>query len=418
MKRAWKNTEGVERLSWYFPRSFLSDPPQDTTHYPQGISDDLIISQGHHISLLGESAGALRLDIGGPFLCVKRSRQSTFGSLGKSIDFSQSSNPFDPNPYGGHYRSPQYAVDPVDHNDYYFGPEIASSAHELDMLGTEAIARCAPTKSYAELSQAIGEFIADGTPAVPMAEMKKSAGLANGAGSDYLNSEFGWKPLVSDVKNLASAVINAESILDEYEKGSGRLIRRRYNFPTEQTVQEFDFGYHSPKPLLEYGFFKPGKSEGHLTMTRTRTVRQWFSGAFTYYFPPRGSAMRKQAEARKLLGVELTPATLWNLAPWSWAADWFANTGDVLDAFDNLHTDGLIMPWAYIMEEVTNRDVYYLRGVEYMSYSGSPTLSQTWETQIKQRQRATPWGFGFDMEEMTPRQWAILIALGLTRSGK
>lgn len=403
---------------WYYPKNFLWDPPNSVIDVTNAYSNDLVKSEGHQISLLGARAGSLKLDIGGPFMVIRREYKESSGSLGNNVDFSQSSDPFDPNPYQGHYRTKQHAANFYVNNGQF--PEATpSSKAELDMKGTEAIANCAPTKSYAELSQAGGEALADGFPSIiGLSSLKSRAGAAHAAGSEYLNVEFGWKPLISDVRKLARAVLDSERILDQYEKDSGKEIHRRYDFPTELKIENHEYGPYIPVPRLEYGFYKPGKSFGNLTYTLKWKRRTWFKGCFTYYFPPRGDAMRKSAEARKLLGLELTPATLWNLAPWSWAVDWFANVGNVLDAFDNLTTDGLQMPYAYIMEETSHELEWTNRGVEYASYSGSPTLTQTYTTTCKVREPATPWGFGFDMSSMTARQWAILVALGLVRGNK
>lgn len=414
MKQKWTRSSATYQ-QWYYPNNFNNgDPPNNEVVIPVAFSSDLLISESHQISLLGESAGHLRLDIGGPFFAIKR-EYSDHSSLGKNVDFSQESDPFHDNPYQGHYRTPQYAAEYYINNGH-FPVVVPSSSNELAQRGTEAIAMCAPTKSEAELSQFAGEAMADGFPAIiGLSSMKKRAGLARGAGDDYLNVEFGWKPLISDVRKLARAVIKSEEILDEYEKNSGKLIHKRYDFPVKLEIQEHTWGQYIPVPRLEFGFYKFGKWYGDLTWTDKVRTRQWFSGCFTYYFPPRGDSMRATASARKLLGVELTPATLWNLAPWSWAVDWFANVGNVLDAFDNLTTDGLVMPYAYIMEEKSHEKVWTNRGVEYKSYEGPQTFTQTYVTTTKVREAATPWGFGFDMHNMTARQWAILVALGLVR---
>jgi hypothetical protein len=121
-------------------------------------------------------------------------------------------------------------------------------------------------------------------------------------------------------------------------------------------------------------------------------------------------------QAHKILGLELTPETLWNLAPWSWAADWFGNIGDLFHNANSLASDGLVMRYGYIMEHTRVRDTYVFSGPTGLVswYSGRPTpLILTSETKL--RRRATPFGFGKTFAGLTTRQKAIAAALGINR---
>ena len=82
-----------------------------------------------------------------------------------------------------------------------------------------------------------------------------------------------------------------------------------------------------------------------------------------------------------------------------------------LTAFSN---DSLVMRWGYIMCKYTCRDTYLLEGVRLKGMPSGP-VSQTFVTQVKKRNRATPYGFGLDPATFTTRQWAILGALGISR---
>lgn len=117
----------------------------------------------------------------------------------------------------------------------------------------------------------------------------------------------------------------------------------------------------------------------------------------------------------KVLGLELTPETLWNLAPWSWAVDWVSNAGDVVSNISDWANDGLVLKYGYMMEETSVTDVYTFDGPSGLPGNHQPypvTLQRT----VKKRIRATPFGFGLNWSGFSPRQLAILAALGITKS--
>jgi hypothetical protein len=120
--------------------------------------------------------------------------------------------------------------------------------------------------------------------------------------------------------------------------------------------------------------------------------------------------------ASHLLGIELTPETLWNLAPWSWAVDWFSNTGDVVSNLTSWSSDGLVMHYGYMMEHSIVTRNYYSRGSRFLFANGSSAPDLRFVTETKQRVRANPFGFNATWSGLSPVQTAIAAALGLSRS--
>jgi len=107
--------------------------------------------------------------------------------------------------------------------------------------------------------------------------------------------------------------------------------------------------------------------------------------------------------------MEITPEVLWNLAPWSWAADWFGNIGDVMHNVSALGRDGLVMEYGYVMNERKTDASYVCR-----SRLGTYTRDVT--TVDRRRWAAiSPYGFSVSWDGLTPKQLAVVTALGLTR---
>lgn len=311
-------------------------------------------------------------------------------------------------------------------NDTEWPEPAPSTDSELMAWGTKAISIVKPTNSIADLSVSLAELYREGIPNAPGMGLlwKDRAYKARDAGSDYLGIQFGWLPLISEVQNVSKAISNADEIWDQYARDSGRLVRRRFEFPPvfSNPVQVSSSTGKYPFPGASTYFYPPGFSGGRLTRTRYKRQRRWFSGAFTYYLPnPEDSSAvgrmkTAAAKARKLYGLTLDPEVLWNLTPWSWAADWFANTGDVISNLSDFATDGLVLRYGYMMEETIVSDEYTLSDLRWASSPPGPASTTLYlVVKTKKRVAATPYGFGLTWDNFTPRQLSIMAALGISR---
>jgi hypothetical protein len=140
----------------------------------------------------------------------------------------------------------------------------------------------------------------------------------------------------------------------------------------------------------------------------------YFKGAFKYLLPTPDSQIEKMklyaSYADKLLGVKLTPATVWNSSPWTWALDWFSNTGDIMTNISELGQDGLALVYGYMMSYAKTKEVITTAAVP-----GFTSASRTRERVFKKRLPANPYGFGITGLATSLEQKATVIALGLTR---
>lgn len=329
------------------------------------------------------------------------------------------------------YKGPAYPISPADARIGLspFPASVESSSSLLNVRGATAVAKCKPTNSVADASVFLGEMFREGLPHLightlwkdaTKSAQRQANNLAGNQASEFLNYEFGWKPIVSDMKKFAYVASHSDTVLAQYERDSGRQVRRRFNFPVQRGEEETRIATDAyPYGPTNFSMSLPPSFAGEVWRHREWSRRQWFSGAFTYYLPSdygsRNAMARHALEAKKLLGLSLTPDVVWNLSPWSWAVDWFTNTGDVIDNVTDWIVDGLVMRYGYIMEHSIVKDTYTLRpSGNYTGKTRVPPL--TFVTETKQRKRANPFGFGATFDGLTTRQNAILLALGLTRS--
>jgi hypothetical protein len=291
----------------------------------------------------------------------------------------------------------------------------------LDPIGAEAISIVDPTNPNAQTGVALGEILSDRRLPIPgIQAWKQRTEAVRAAGSEYLNAQFGWLPLVSDIQDTAQSVRDGATILENYRASSGTLVHREFEFPRIESESESVVSTTARLNLLfdgsHSGFNDPA---GPATLSRNRksVTRRWFSGSFTYHAAGGNTledAIRAKSDANKLFGVSLTPDLVWELTPWSWAVDWFSNASNVIHNIGSSIQAGLVMKYGYMMEETTIVDTYSLSGTGIYGLGGSAPTSSI-EFNSKRRRVANPFGFGLSWDGLSPTQLAITAALGLTR---
>jgi hypothetical protein len=291
-----------------------------------------------------------------------------------------------------------------------------TSQAEVNRMGSVAIDACRPLKPQSGLATMLGELKADGLPAAPGSSLLNREVTPRQLAGEYLNTEFGIKPLLSDLVKLRAAVKNSVTTIDQLVRDSGRIVRRRFSFPPETTVSTKT--YTIPRSAALLGPITAYASSGSFTsqtVTDVTTRRVWFKGAFSYYLDPGKDLVsrfrRYEQLNNQLYGTRLTPATVWELAPWSWLVDWFTDVGEVLTNASALQDDGLVIKYGYLMVHTKTVRTVASQGGFYGS-PGPFSVSNTFVSERKERFRATPYGFGLDVDQFTPRRWAILAALG------
>ncbi len=307
---------------------------------------------------------------------------------------------------------------------------------DVNYYGAQAISNTIPTKSAASLTQALAELMVDlpKAPILAASSMVKGFSGRNpvrGAAGDYIGIQFGIMPTVRDVQKICKAIFTASEIVNQFVRDSGLVVRRKYFFD-RQTQTEEKRGvkvYLDGYPNYEHNFraavrdlggdlTEYVRSDATLISYVTREIS--FKGAYLYDLGLSedilGKLQTAEKLANKLLGTRLTVSTLYELAPWSWLADWFGNIGTVISNASAFRNDGLVLKYGYLMVNTRAEHIYSVSGV---GLPDSPKLLRTsYVTHRKERFRSTPYGFGVNPESLSGDQWAILASLGLTKAPK
>ena len=371
-------------------------------------------SEGHPVSQLGESDD----DLGGDF--------DSFKSEVVYVSHPGVSYKYDVSPFFREWWEYKGAIVPPRTKPHDRDTLPLRSIAQLNALGATAVARCSPVNSHSEMLTSLSETLKDGLPAVPgINQWQARTAAAKGAGSEYLNAQFGWVPLISDMQAVYSSARNSAKLMHQFRRDAGRNVRRRYEFPVEvEAERKRDYysgnGAATQAGLSAYSmqsyFFENGDESGESWTDREISRKTWFSGAFTYHMPARNTQVGKFMSALQqydlLFGGVPTPDVVWNLTPWSWATDWFANTGDVLTNLSNAMLYGQVMRYGYLMEKTTIIDRNYLL---LPNHKFDKRFESVVKTTVKRRIRANPFGFGITFDGLDAYQLSILAALGITR---
>lgn len=338
----------------------------------------------------------------------------------------------------------------------YDGPVVHSSAYQVgsspwygtdppainSWYGTQAINACRPTNPNVDLAVTLAELYREGLPHTKefgrvvtdervrlRSELRQARYKAKRpdkvAAGENLAIQFGWLPFASAVQDMAKTLVSTGDILDQFARDEGRLIRRSFQFPETTTVVPLYEGSAGRAALpsntsaVNKCWIGTGGSNGSRSEYLVKKESYRFSGAFMYKLPSDseswGRLRRRAAEAQRLFGFKLTPEVVWNLAPWSWLADWHWNFGNVLSNAESLASDGLVLAWGYV-----TRKARYVHHIDITGANLNGYGPQCWPSQYVNesttRLRANPYGFSSNPNSYTARQWSILGSLGLTKA--
>lgn len=254
-----------------------------------------------------------------------------------------------------------------------------------------------------------------GRPDGPVMAPKKAA-------DHFINGQFGWRPFLKDIDDLADNLINYRDKFRRLMDGNGKYQKRErtlFKATVDEGMLYSQSGYFGCQPSGTYlnNIFP----SSNFSVWTGRVDRVWSEGAFTYYRPEFDvsdpdfygpwSRLRRHMDIH---GMRINPSLLWKVTPWSWLADWFLPINRYIEDMEAVINDGVVAKYLYVMQSVTKNitSVHQLFGAD----SGPVTLMWNRSYTTKTRVGANnPYGFGQSWDGLSPKQLLILGALGITR---
>lgn len=240
------------------------------------------------------------------------------------------------------------------------------------------------------------------------------------AADDYLAYIFGARPTVKSLDSLADSITRSRQIAEVVARQGWRRIRRRRYRPLKRRIE-------SRITTGGWVLAKPWGNSWGLSNATTRFFSEssqqvWYSAAYRMPVAETDDWLDKCSNLFKtidrLTGLGLDAKVAWDLIPFSFMADWFANTGDFLESRTIIADYNIVCEYGYVMCHTrhqksafaTGRYAYF--GLPYSGSAGSVSWSSLTET--KQRTRGGNFGFNTDFDNLNSFQWSALVALGLS----
>jgi hypothetical protein len=242
----------------------------------------------------------------------------------------------------------------------------------------------------------------------------------------FLNHNFGWVPFISDTKKFIDNVVNFDDRIRRLQRDNGNWIKRKVFLVNNTETNDLGWGERTfcrpaSDPELR-GCFIPTWNP-YYNIVETKTTVAHGVGRFRYYqpyldpsLPDAHSALGGIRQQLMLHGARVTPLNVYRAMPWTWLADWFTPAGDIVAAVQDAALDGMACKYLYLTHHQVRSQV--LR--QFLPFDnangGIKELRYSRLIDVKQRHEAgSPFGFGLSWEDLSPKQLAILAALGISR---
>lgn len=352
---------------------------------------------------------------GGPFYVRKRRYDASLGSISyRSYGYDELSIPI----FG--YTS---TSQPAPLTRAQLQSDHASAETSARTFGSTGWARARPGNPVASVFQTGVELYRD-VPSIPLRLFLRLKNL-NSVGSEYLNVQFGWMPLLNDIRKMYKLYHDIDKRLAQLVRENGKGIRRRRTIRETTNVTSTTQSYNTAFQGCGSAPSFPHTGKTVITTTTTVTEKIWFAGRFRYYVPDIGSSQWTSRARRVLWGVNPTPHAVYSVVPWSWLIGWFSNVGDVVSNASTNAVDNLTADYAFIMRQnerlvqkvcVTSWNQYGNPNGSHYCPAGSMTLVGNDNLTTKLRTMSTPFGFGVTFDGLSPYQASIAAALGISRT--
>jgi hypothetical protein len=289
---------------------------------------------------IGETSGTItsgRPEFGVPITISSNhlyDRETAIDELGKHTDhaFQMERHVWDVSPLTGTFDAMPALYVSFDQYppDYYVGIGGPGVPNMDGVLPPDAalrlIAQTNPSRPVFDLPRQVGEL-----RDIPHLLRLAGRNMIDKGASTFLSYQFGWRPLINDLRSLFSLAPAVDRRIKELEGlSTNRGIHRRVTLGKgRRLVEDLD-----PVFVQSSGGFVACSHKVTCDVRQWGTIRWW--PLFNPFSLPR-SNHEKIHLTEVMLGLRPGQwgSAAWELLPWSWLGDWCGNLGDWLVANQN-----------------------------------------------------------------------------------
>lgn len=254
--------------------------------------------------------------------------------------------------------------------------------------------------------------------------------LPKAAADHFLNHNFGWVPFINDLIKFFDTYQRTNDYVDFLVRKNGSWQGRRVTIDKVITYGKLGTRVYGPR-VQPFGFRQESvlktatvdgiSCKGFCDITQSFELDVWAKGSYKVYIPEFDdklaqfdSHLTSIGRLLRIYGAHINPSLVWRITPWTWLVDWFVSVGRNIDIINDQFFDKIPCRYLYLMGRSSRRII----STHLLStWEGWQSLS--WERSLSTKQRVeadSPFGFDLRWDQLTPKQWAILGAIGITRS--
>lgn len=241
------------------------------------------------------------------------------------------------------------------------------------------------------------------------------------ASDQFLNGQFGWLPFLSDIWKFDSTIQNFIAINARISERNGKWRRRRVTVATgDDTIRVAGGNGCILDPVLGTHWSQYFLTEPTWETTQRTEFEVTSVGSFRYYlrefdmekefYNSEWARMMRQLD---IFGARISPYNIYRAIPWTWANDWFNSASTYLEYLSDALMNDLVCKYFYVLGhwKVTttfSQTLPFPTGTKVLQFSKV----------IETKQRlpgGSPFDYSLTWDGLSPRQLAILAALGITR---
>jgi hypothetical protein len=273
--------------------------------------------------------------------------------------------------------------------DYHYGHVHSKSAHELAIPiaygATQLNVAASPTyygsaltdinAEYANLrpdltTLSLPNFLLELDDVGKLFQLwKKNVGTAKNAAGAHLNYSFGWKPLLSDIRDMVGTLQGLIDRISAFEKAANTTMKSHRKFFSEVTSKSGQFAYGGTHTCKWSGFIERRKAAGLVYRPQPFQVTRGYKLMLRAYLDA--------------LGFELNPRIIWDALPFTFVLDWFFGVGSWLERHKY---DTLELPFLHVDSYVHYKEDVKVTSDLTMNISGVTPASVTYPYWVTSRQ--------------------------------
>lgn len=231
----------------------------------------------------------------------------------------------------------------VDHDNWLTGYRINALA-SLNQRAPGVVAKCLPTSRSFNLLYNIAELrelpklLRDAV--VRLRSMEKTLHDLQNPGSLYLEYKFAWESTVRSIRDMLKMPERISKRINYLLSRNGKLTTLRYRYSYSEPLSSI--------PAFNYEIYPFDVVLDSASLSGVHKVEIRAAVNSRIVLPNIDVPQVKEKLLLRLWGLDPKPSDVYNLIPWTWLLDWFANVGEYVSIIETMLNDKSLVNYGLV----------------------------------------------------------------------